>query len=120
MEPDIGNVSSSYIKNNVDFKFIENYHSVNYIPSAVSAVVNNDYTYSGEIELALKCKSCFCKIEDINKESERNVSCSLTVTKESFEDSQTLSFEEDGLVSGEMELSVENDKSCKELNETKE
>lgn len=122
MEPDIGNVSSSYVKDNVNLKFIENYHSANDIPTTVGEVVNNDYSYSGEIELALKCKSCFSKVEDTNKECERNLSCScsLKATKENFEEAHALSFEEDILVAGKMDLSVGNDKSFKEPNETKE
>ncbi|XP_023705756.1 trimethylguanosine synthase isoform X2 [Cryptotermes secundus] len=42
------------------------------------------------------------------------------VTKENFEDAQTLSFEEDILVAGKMELNVGNDKSFKGLNDMKE
>jgi hypothetical protein len=122
MDSDVDNVSASCIKDNIHLNFVGNYHSTNDIPLAVNAVVSNDYSYSGEIELALKCKSCCSKVEDANKEYERSLSCScpMTVAKENLESTQTLSFEEDISGVGKMELSVGNDKGFKEPDETKE
>lgn len=120
MEPDMGNGSASCVKDDINLNFVENYYSTNDISLAASNIVTNDLSHSGEIEFATKRKSWCSEVEDLGKEYERNLSCScsLTVTEETLEHTQTLPFEEDILSARRMELNVETDQSIEELNKS--
>lgn len=118
MKPNIGNVSASCIKDNINLNFIENYYSTNDISLTANAIVTNDYSCFTEIELASKHNSCYSKVEDLNKESEGNLPCSCSMTE--TEHPQTLLCEKNISSAGKMELSVGTDQSFEELDQTEE
>lgn len=112
LNPNIGNVSASCVKDDTNLNFVDNYYSANDMPLTASALVTNEHSCSTEIELASEYKSCYS-----NKESERNLSlCSATMT----EHTETLSSEENFSGVRKMELSVGTDQSFRELHQTKE
>ena len=120
MGPDIGNVSASSVKDNINLNFVENSYSTNSTSLAASTVVTNDYSNSVEIESASSRKCCCFEFLDHTKKSETNCTCSLAVTGEALEQTQAPSFEEDISNVGEMELSIGTDQNFEELHQPKD
>ena len=108
LEDNLDNASASCNKNSMQLNIVEDYYSSN-------DIISND-----EVE-SIKCKSCSSKIDDL-KDSHKNLSCScsLTLTEENFDNTKTLSIEEDFSSVGKMELSPGTDHSFEELNHAKE
>jgi len=127
--PDIGNISASSVKDNINFNFNKNSYSTNDTSLAASTVVTNDYSNSVEIKLASSHKCCCSKFLDHTKKSGTNCSCSLAVTGKALERTQAHSFEEDipnvGEMEdirnvGEMELSIGTDQNFDEIHQPEE
>jgi len=118
--PDIGNVSSGSVKDNINLNFVENSYSTDDTSLAASTVVTNDYSDSVEIELASSHKRCCSEYLDHTKKSGTNCSCSLAVIGEALEQTQAHSFEEDISNDGKMELSTGTDQNFEEVQQPEE
>lgn len=108
IEPSLGNASVICNKNDTELNIIEDYY------------YSNDILSHNEVDSS-KCKACSSKVDDL-KDSHKNLSCScsLTLTEENFDNTKTLSIEEDFSSVGKMELSPGTEHSLEEFNHAKE
>ncbi|PSN39430.1 hypothetical protein C0J52_12359 [Blattella germanica] len=115
VDPFLAKVRDNCSKGNINLNFVDGSYSIEETNN-----VNHDLSW-GESESLTKCKSCCSKVDDL-KDSHKNLSCScsLTLTEENFDNTKTLSIEEDVSSSGKMELSPGTEHSFEELHHAKE